>query len=77
MSDLFDLAADREAEMRADLIDEQQRLSGLAGKTVADSAHFCAVCEESIPPSRRAAYPGVQRCITCQEREERNRYRAR
>ncbi len=32
-----------------------------------ESAHECIECGESIPPERRAALPGVQLCISCQE----------
>ena len=39
---------------------EQARRAGFAGKTVADSAHFCSSCDEPIPEARRAALPGVQ-----------------
>ncbi len=32
-----------------------------------ESAHECIECGEPIPPERRAALPGVQLCISCQE----------
>lgn len=73
MSDLFDRASDRERELLADALYEQQQRSGLAGKTLADSAHECVDCEEPIPELRRAAVPGVQRCVSCQQRAERGR----
>lgn len=31
------------------------------------SAEFCIDCDEAIPEARRAAVPGVQRCVACQE----------
>ncbi|MEY2853836.1 MAG: hypothetical protein RL030_968 [Pseudomonadota bacterium] len=31
------------------------------------SALHCVECGESIPEARRAALPGVQLCVTCQE----------
>lgn len=73
MSDLFDRASDREAELLAEALYEQQQRSGLAGKTISDSAHECVDCEEQIPELRRAAVPGVQRCVGCEELAERAR----
>jgi len=35
------------------------------------SAHFCMDCDERIHEARRQAYPGVQRCVECQEEVER------
>lgn len=32
----------------------------------AESAEFCAECDEEIPQARREAIPGVQFCIDCQ-----------
>jgi RNA polymerase-binding transcription factor DksA len=52
---------------RLDAIDQQARRAGLAGKTVEDSATDCEVCLEPISRARRAAVPGVQTCIECQE----------
>lgn len=71
MTDPIDLAAEREAELRADALAEQARRSGLAGKTVADSATECCLCAEPIPDARRHALPGVQTCIDCQTDLER------
>ena len=65
MTDIIDLAADREAENLANALAEQARRAGLAGKTVADSATECA-CGAAIPEGRRQALPGVQRCLACQ-----------
>lgn len=66
MTNRDDRATAREEELRADAIAEQQRKSGLSGKTVADSAEHCAICEDVIPQARREAVPGVQTCIDCQ-----------
>lgn len=74
MSDLFDRASDREAEILADRLQDQQRRAGLVGRTVDDSAVECHDCGDPIPQARRAAYPGVQRCIDCQQRRERARH---
>ena len=71
MSDPLDLAAEREAELRADALADQARRSGLAGKTVADSATECRLCDGLIPDARRHALPGVQTCIDCQTDLER------
>lgn len=71
MSDFFDRASAREAELLEDALSEQRRRSGTAGKTIADSARACIDCEEPIPELRRAAVPGVQRCVDCQQRAER------
>ena len=32
-----------------------------------ESLTHCEDCGEAIPPARRAAIPGVRRCVTCQE----------
>ena len=65
MTDFIDRAAAREAEILDDSIAAQQRRADLAGKSVADSALTCVDCDEPIPEARRAAYPGVQRCVEC------------
>ena len=70
MTDIIDLAADREAENLANALAEQARRAGLAGKTVADSATECADCGEEIPQERRQALPGIQFCVACQTRRE-------
>lgn len=70
MADDIDRAADRHDEWLGDALGAQQRRAGLAGKTVADSAADCVLCGEPIPQARRAALPGVQRCVDCQTIEE-------
>lgn len=67
MSDFADLAADREAEIRADALAAQARRAVGSGQP---SAVLCRVCEEPLPEARRRALPGVQTCIDCQEELE-------
>lgn len=66
MSDECDRAQEREEELRADALADQARRAKLEGKTVADSAEHCTLCEEPIPEGRRQALPGVETCIECQ-----------
>lgn len=66
MTDITDVASEREEIARLDAIRDQVRRAGLAGKTVADSAHECSVCDEPIAEQRRLAVPGVKTCIECQ-----------
>ncbi len=70
MTDICDLASEREEEARSDALAEQQRRAGLAGKTVNDSALLCRVCDDPIPTARRAALPGVQTCVLCQANQQ-------
>lgn len=71
MTDMFDMATEREEIARQDALGVQQRRAGLAGKTVEDSALACIVCEEAIVEERRIALPGVQTCTLCQGELER------
>lgn len=66
MTDIFDRASEREEVDRADAMAAQARRSGLAGKTIDDSAIDCRVCDDPIPFERRQALPGVQTCVHCQ-----------
>lgn len=70
MTDFFDRAAAREAEILGDYIADQKRRAGLEGKRACDSAENCVDCDEPIPEARRAAYPGVQLCVECKTRHE-------
>ena len=36
-----------------------------------ESLSHCEECGEAIPEARRAAVPGVRRCIACQEENDR------
>lgn len=66
MVDVFDRAAEREEQLRDDALQAQARRAGITGKTVADSATHCTVCDGRIPAARRRAVPGVQTCVDCQ-----------
>ncbi len=66
MTDVFDRATELEEAQREDALHAQARRAGLEGKTVADSATHCQVCERLIPVARRRAVPGVQTCVSCQ-----------
>ena len=68
-----DRATAREAEWLGDALRAQARRAGLVGKSVADSATDCVRCDEPIAPARRAALPGVQLCVACQRRAEKER----
>lgn len=50
---------------------ELSRTLAMMGIPRGRSAFFCMDCDERIPEARRLAYPGVQRCIECQEDVER------
>lgn len=78
MTDEIDRASAREAEWLADALRDQTRRAGLAGQSVADSAHHCGEnagsgwpgCGEPIAQARREALPGCQFCVVCQARRE-------
>ena len=72
MTDQFDRATEIEEAQRADALQAQARRAGLAGKTLADSAEHCTLCEAEIPLARREAVPGVQLCVDCQADIERH-----
>lgn len=38
--------------------------------THGDSAEFCEDCDEPIPEARRLALPGVQYCVNCQQKRD-------
>lgn len=70
MTDLFDRAAEREQELRADALAAHKRRAARAAQA-AESAAQCADCDAPIPQARREAVPGVQRCVECQAIHER------
>lgn len=70
MTDIYDRATEREEEVRLDALASQAKRAGLVGKTVADSAHECGICDDPIPDDRRRALPGVQTCVSCQKELE-------
>lgn len=63
MTDVFDRAQEREAEIRQDALERQRRALWPVG---AISAALCEICEQPIPDDRRKAVPGVRTCIECQ-----------
>ncbi len=67
MTDVFDRAQDREAELRADALADQARLHP---KPEGESALFCD-CGDPIPEERRRTLPGVRTCVECQRDIER------
>jgi len=69
MVDIFDVASEREEEMRADALAEHARRAD--GAACLASAPHCACCGVAIPPARRRIVPGVQTCVDCQRRLER------
>ena len=72
MSDDVDRAGEWEQRVRDEALRAQAQRAGLAGKTLADSAEFCAVCGGAVPQARRRAVPGCQRCVACQGLIERS-----
>lgn len=70
MTDIYDRASELEQKTRERALAAQTQRAGLTGKTVADSAAECKDCGDDIPLKRRKAMPGCQRCIHCQERQE-------
>ena len=62
--DIIDTAAE---------IEELQRNAALSAHRLnrnAVSATHCVDCDEELPEARRKAYPGCQRCASCQQDEE-------
>lgn len=70
MTDQFDRATEIEETQREDALQAQARRAGLEGKTAADSALECVLCDDPIPEARRQAVPGVQLCLECQNFSE-------
>ena len=62
MADFVDIAAEREAEIRADALAARR-----SAPATAASAMECEDCGDPIPERRRQAVPGCTRCTTCQE----------
>lgn len=72
MSDIVDQAQELEEAERDDgLADVRRRIR--EGDWRELSAHECESCGESIPEARREAVVGVQYCVDCQARIERER----
>lgn len=74
MPDEIDRASDREAWFRERALKAQQERAGFAESADWErrSAKWCVEppCGERIPDERRKSLPGVQRCVACQERQE-------
>jgi phage/conjugal plasmid C-4 type zinc finger TraR family protein len=67
MSDLIDLANDHaDYLLQVSIAQHQRRTAGHAA-----SAEWCESCGVDIPEARRAAVPGCQTCIDCQQLRER------
>lgn len=60
MPDLMDLVQERELEVLRHQIAASRITGGV-------SASICEDCDMPIPAARRAAFPGVMRCVPCQE----------
>ena len=71
VADDVDRASAWEQQVRDFALRDQARRAGFAGKTSADSATHCGACGDAIPAERRDALPGVQLCVVCKERQER------
>lgn len=59
MPDLMDLVQQRQQETLAMQINAVRLRGGV-------SASICEECDQPIPAARRAAFPGVTRCVSCQ-----------
>ncbi|SEM99189.1 DksA/TraR family C4-type zinc finger protein [Palleronia pelagia] len=57
-------------QIEASISDELQRMRAAQARAKAESRTHCAECEEPIPEARRAAKPGVQLCIDCQQERD-------
>lgn len=70
--DIYDRATEIEEAQRTDALLAQARRAGLAGKTIADSAADCEMCDDPIPELRRQTLPGVRLCVECQDEIEKH-----
>lgn len=77
MADDGDRASAREEELRADALAAWRRANpprppfakgGMAAG--GGGRRWCADCGEAIPAARRAAVPGVKRCVGCESDRE-------
>lgn len=73
MTDVSDLATEREEELREDALQAAKRARDAARSQ--PSAERCEQCGDSIPNERRLAVPGVRFCIQCQTVLEQSRRR--
>ncbi|CVC02538.1 DnaK suppressor protein [Serratia marcescens] len=59
MPDLLDLVQQRQQEILTGQINAARHQGGV-------SSSICEECDQPIPAARRAAFPGVIRCVSCQ-----------
>lgn len=75
MADDIDRASELEERFRENALKKQHERAGFAeaGDWERRSAKWCIepACGERIPDERRRSLPGVQRCVTCQDKKER------
>lgn len=64
MTDVFDRAQEREAELRDDALADRARAAH-AHDDPSCPTH-CCFCGDRIPAARRRALPGVRTCVECQ-----------
>ncbi|HDK7335333.1 TPA: TraR/DksA family transcriptional regulator [Cronobacter sakazakii] len=61
MADAMDLVQQRVEEER------ERHIHKARSRQAAPSRFLCESCSGPIPEARRAALPGVELCVTCQE----------
>ncbi|EOD3491684.1 TraR/DksA family transcriptional regulator [Cronobacter malonaticus] len=61
MADAMDLVQQRVEEER------ERHIKKARSRQAAPSRFLCESCSGPIPEARRAALPGVELCVTCQE----------
>lgn len=61
MADSMDIAQQREQEER------ERHISNARSRPAAPSRFICESCGGPISEARRAAVPGVELCVTCQQ----------
>lgn len=64
MADLMDYAQEHQAQVLEAQIANARKTSALP------SAFVCEECDAPIPPARRVAVPGVDKCVSCQQIRE-------
>ncbi|PNO71279.1 TraR/DksA family transcriptional regulator [Serratia marcescens] len=68
MADLMDYEQERQALVLEAQITNARKSSALP------SAFVCEECDAPIPAERRAAVPGVDTCVSCQQIRETQRH---
>ncbi|CNI17012.1 DnaK suppressor protein [Yersinia frederiksenii] len=64
MPDMFDHSQELQ------LLQLEHQIAAARTSTLMPSAFICADCDSPIPEARRAALPGVQCCVQCQQIRE-------